>query len=322
MNWPPELEPISSDDLIKIRSILSRNTEEIQPSRLISLYRDQALGIVLNPEDPSIAERICESLRTRQPLSVVRIGDGEANLWGVGSSFLPIEVELTLAKAIVLQQADRFNPTETWLHKLSDLMGDAIKNADIVGIVGFWHPNVPGRLPDLFFSNRVNSTARGLIGQWQARTLGADFARKGHFKNKLIAPGHLYVSVIRHLSEIINSADRVVLVTSVEGITPKLRGYFSGKEIDMIRVGGGAANHDSEPTFLTEFPDQLAADLTGALFLVGAGPWSELYCNWIKINGGVAIDIGSGLDLMMGRRIRPLHGVLEFDYSLDNLLSL
>ena len=34
----------------------------------------------------------------------------------------------------------------------------------------------------------------------------------------------------------------------------------------------------------------------GALFLVGAGAFGKIYCQWIKERGGIAIDIGSIFD--------------------------
>ena len=48
-------------------------------------------------------------------------------------------------------------------------------------------------------------------------------------------------------------------------------------------------------------------DLRGCLCLIGAGPWAEIYCTWVKQRGGVAIDLGSGFDLLEGKVTRVMH---------------
>ncbi len=53
--------------------------------------------------------------------------------------------------------------------------------------------------------------------------------------------------------------------------------------------------------------------MRGCFCLVGAGFWAEIYCTWIKQRGGVAIDIGSGFDLLDGTAPRPVHRSLGFD---------
>jgi hypothetical protein len=40
---------------------------------------------------------------------------------------------------------------------------------------------------------------------------------------------------------------------------------------------------------------------------VGAGPWAKIYCGWIKRRGGVAVDLGSGFDLLEGKLTRSIH---------------
>ena len=65
------------------------------------------------------------------------------------------------------------------------------------------------------------------------------------------------------------------------------------------------------PNFLASFEKMLRHDLAGSLVLVGAGPWAEFYCTVAKQRGAVAVDIGSGFDLLSGRNTRPFHRLLR-----------
>ncbi len=62
-----------------------------------------------------------------------------------------------------------------------------------------------------------------------------------------------------------------------------------------------------KPDFLLSVYSILPADMSGSLSLLGAGPWAEIYCTWIKQRGGVAVDIGSGFDLLDGEITRQGH---------------
>jgi hypothetical protein len=66
------------------------------------------------------------------------------------------------------------------------------------------------------------------------------------------------------------------------------------------------------PDFLAEVASQLPQDLRGWCCLIGAGPWAEIYCSWAKQRGGVAVDIGSGFDLLAGTPSRPAHTALGY----------
>jgi hypothetical protein len=77
--------------------------------------------------------------------------------------------------------------------------------------------------------------------------------------------------------------------------------------VDFIRSHALCADN---PHFLSDVASALPHDLHGCLCLVGAGPWAEIYCAWIKQRGGVAVDIGSGFDLLDGTITRPIHRVL------------
>lgn len=86
---------------------------------------------------------------------------------------------------------------------------------------------------------------------------------------------------------------------------------YPESEFEHVAVGKsrdpGHPDAAIAPEFLLEVENALSRDLRGCLCLVGAGVWAEIYCTWIKRNGGVGVDIGSGFDLLAGKATRPIH---------------
>ena len=52
---------------------------------------------------------------------------------------------------------------------------------------------------------------------------------------------------------------------------------------------------------------RLNQDLRGKLVLAGAGLFAKVYCHAAKLNGAVAIDLGSAFDILAGLETRPAH---------------
>jgi hypothetical protein len=88
---------------------------------------------------------------------------------------------------------------------------------------------------------------------------------------------------------------------------------FANVVFKLIPVGSlclhnhQARTRDRELSFLGSTFRQIPRNMAGTLCLVGAEVWAELYCTWIRRRGGVAVDIGSGMDLLAGQCTRPVH---------------
>ncbi|WP_324281903.1 hypothetical protein VKI21_17545 [Cyanobacterium aponinum UTEX 3222] len=82
---------------------------------------------------------------------------------------------------------------------------------------------------------------------------------------------------------------------------------------EYIEVGKWENLLSQYPSFLLSVYSMLPKNMKGTLSLIGAGPWSEIYCTWIKKKGEVAVDIGSGFDLLDGDLTRPIHHLIETD---------
>jgi hypothetical protein len=114
------------------------------------------------------------------------------------------------------------------------------------------------------------------------------------------------------------------LITSRAGVLDALRKTYPGGVFDLITVGepGNPENPwPDHPGFLHAVASELPQDLHGCCCLIGAGPWAELYCSWVRQRGGVGVDLGSGFDLLAGMISRPMHVARGLDranpYALD-----
>ena len=85
-----------------------------------------------------------------------------------------------------------------------------------------------------------------------------------------------------------------------------IRNTFPGHQIDVLEVGRSTDGNESFG-YMNWINRELGKDLIGVLCLIGARPWAEFYCTWVKERGGVAVDIGSAFDLLAGTPIRSFH---------------
>ena len=97
----------------------------------------------------------------------------------------------------------------------------------------------------------------------------------------------------------------------VVAVIAGLRRKYPESEFEHVAVGKswntGHPDAAIAREFLLEAENALSGDLRGCLCLVGAGVWAEIYCTWIKRNGGVGVDIGSGFDLLACKATRAVH---------------
>ena len=276
-------------------------------------YESLGLKPLLDPFGKDILAPIKEALLKRAPFSAIRIGDGEANFLALGAYEGTPNLDRHAFSASIAGQPDTFRVTETWMLVLRDMMQHALLSADIVGVLGLWRPM---RVKDWSIDNiidKFHNRPRGITGHWRGVDLMLRRAKAGHFKAQILAPAHLYFAAISHLEGLIPLTDRVICITDKQPVVEALQQKFQKCQFRHIAVGkwcGPKRTTATEPGFLSDVEAQLPTDLAGCLCLVGAGVWAEFYCTWIKQRGGVAIDIGSGFDLLAGNLSRRMHRLI------------
>ena len=284
------------------------------PSTVVGFYKSLGFTVIENPFDEAIIAPIQQALVTKSPYSAVRIGDGEASILAHRCyDGTPNLDDLALLRSID-SQLHTFTPNAAWKTALQQMMLHAMESADMLGVLGLWRPNAANQVTRDMIEAHFSKDPRGLSGHWRGIDLPMRFAERGHFRGALISSAHLYFSVAQRLDELIPVAESVICITDKTKAVEALQRKHPSANISPIhlRLENPPATSASEtPSFLDDVSASLPRHLTGTLCLVGAGVWAEYYCTWIKQRGGVAIDIGSGFDLIQGEVSRPIHRRLD-----------
>lgn len=289
--------------------------EFFQPGRMRARYRDAGASTAFDPFGDDVALRAAEALRAHAPFSVIRIGDGEANFLAYGEDPRFSALDAHLFEESIWNQADRFELRRAWMAPLSEMMISAVACADIVGVLGVWQPNDQDGDVEAAVAAFARDL-RGVGGQWRGRRAMLRLAEAGAFRKRLAASAYLYLGVNAHLATLMAATDRVLCVTDRSEAVAKLSAAFPDHAVTHCPVGRRSrglahlAPLPDAPHFMERVRRALPDRLDGVLCLVGAGPWAEIYCTWIKRRGGVAIDLGSGFDLLAGAASRPMHRAL------------
>lgn len=295
--------PISEIQYLK-NDILSK-PEYLDPEYIISVFEKYALNVLKPDSSREICHLIINALADQKPYSVVRVGDGEINILTAYTYPETPSLDFQVAKEAIDFCEHTFITTNEWLNKLKRLTYDAVIQADIIGVLGLQRFNVPtvNQLAT-YLENHV----RGVSGQHRGIDYMLRLARNYVFSDKIIASAFLYFSVLDHLNEILTATKKLVLITNKIDVYKKLCIKYPLLDIQLININPTIKPTVlKEPIFFIEVLDALDEDLSGTLTLIGAGIWSEFYCHEVKKRNGVAVDLGSGFDLLNSSLIRPLH---------------
>jgi len=273
----------------------------------------RALGVELrqDPRDEIVAGSAIAALSDTRPFSAVRLGDGEYNLVCYRRYPGTPRLDRRAALASVSLNEDRFNVDDDWLPVLRELQLMAMAEADIIGTIGI--DDETGIADASAWLDRqlirLRDGIRFRAGMLRGRKAALELAASGFFEGRVVASAHFYLGVILNLDRLLDVANRVLLITARTDIVPGIAGR-TRVPVECIAIGDTSEEWRTSgrtPAFLRKVEDGLPADMGGTLALVGAGIWAGTYCSWVKRRNGVAIDLGSGFDLLAGEAIRGNH---------------
>ena len=302
--WVPEDEiERATDQLFALR-------EQHDPEVVRGRYERLGVTPSADPTDAACLAPIGRALEARQPFSVVRVGDAEATFLAYGTyPGTPRLDRFGLAQSVRINQ-DSFRVQEAWMPILRDWMTWTMEDADLLGVLGCWRPE-PIRLTRDALRDLIRSSLRGIPGHFRGVDTMLRWFERCPRRPAAVATAHLYFGFVPMLDELVSLADSVLLITDKTRVVEALRRRHPGTAVVHLAVAQSSAeerNTRKSPWFLEDVMRQLPEDLRGCLAIVGAGIWAQIYCSWIKHRGGVAVDIGSGFDLMQGTLSRPMHG--------------
>ena len=284
---------------------IKAHPEYLDPRYMRDAYRSLCAELIADPFDLAVVEKIEAALGRQEPFSVVRIGDGETNILAFGDNRSTPNLDRHAFEKSLANQDDTLLLSELWMLMLRDLFAHAVYAADIIGVLGAWIPNDKPGSTDRFVGHFLKEQA-AMAGQWRGRDFMLRWARSGSFASKTLGSAHLYFGVLMSLDRLIEKTKKVVCLSNRTQAVATLAARCGPREFLHLPVGM-TGRPRSAPDFLVTIENALPGDLRGCLCLVGAGPWAELYCTWIKQRGGVGIDLGSGFDLLEGEVTRSMH---------------
>ena len=314
------------------RSAIEDMVERFQ--RLRRRYPRFHVDSAWEPADgEAVLAQILNAHRERQPLSVIRLGDGEGN-------FLPYPDH-----AAHLARSDQDATQRIWwgmprlseddIAQMSESLRCAVGNADVVGIpdlsrLCFGLP-VPTP-PEIYHSWH---DFRGILS-----ILDLLERTESPFRpDQLLTSCHIHADLASWslYDRLFQTVRTVSLVTCHETLSQRLAERFGvatgqtylippeQKYADLFGYGGERRHY---PEAFEELRLSLTVKEPGEIFLVAAGFLGKLYCNWIKERGGIAIDIGSIADFWCGyttrsliftQRFLPLPGLPSLEHGTSGI---
>jgi len=234
-----------------------------------------------------VFERLINCLNEKDPLSIVRYGDGEAMVLNGFNDHGSLH--------FILRKLLGHIPAHNEITSIRQNLIQAYREADIIGIpVINRHMNDPNS-----YWHRSGSILNTAVGaEYLAKKeitnidVHSHFLDKGYYDQLLTGIDTLCYISCRQLDEAFKRRYRIKNVYSFI-IAPEMY-YTSG--------------YDGPP----HFPDQYneikkwvtTIPVKGNLCLVGAGVVGKIYNNWFRDHGGISMDIGSIFDSFAGKRTR------------------
>jgi hypothetical protein len=319
-NYPRVAVPLAE---IEATAELIRSHPEYFTDPLEETYASMGLEVLADPFGREVSDRAAQALNSAIPFSVIRLGDAEMNLLAFGAYGTP-GVDRFCAAASLGRWPDSFFIGELAMMVVREMLLSAVLQADVVGVrrVGIgWREGQTAET----FAEQLPKDLRGRVGAWRAVDHCLRLAQEGVFKHKTLASAHLYFGLLKHLDVVLPRARRVILITSRPSALPLLQNRFPALAFDLIRTGQRKDPLPHAPVFLAEVATSLPSDMRECCALIGAALWGKVYCSWVKQRGGVALDLGSGFDLLSGVVTRPVHRRLGLDkvnpYALETSAS-
>jgi hypothetical protein len=281
--------------------VLSDASDELLPANVIGFYsslRDSMRMPFAEWSDPTgfkpevlsaLLTDIENAIAGNHGYSLIRLGDGE----GLFLSGMRPDLGGAVSNGVVIDDTILKNGcklTDDAYHQIQGLLLEAISLADTIGI------------PDIYQCVRgpvnYSTVSQALMRSIDANTLPDERAR--------LMPGgchvHNYLLFAGLFKEGVLSCPRAVIGPSLPN------GLLRQANITHISIPGEKKFRENSGDSKSHFPfvfneviDWIRHNVrNGDVILVGAGILGKIYCSEIKKMGGIAVDIGSVLDITSG----------------------
>lgn len=227
-------------------------------------------------------------LQNKQPLSIIRYGDGEAiTLNGFKD---------TESYKMVLKRQLGFCPTIEEAEEIRENLIDAYEHCDILGLS--LTDKAKGNEKDYWSRSREilqENVSKDILDKKDLVSIDchSHFLDKGYYKDLMTNLKVVNYISCRNLDEEIKKAFNVKQVNS----------YIIAPEAKFTSGYNGTRHYPDQFVHIRKWMER-AVPCEGNLCLVGAGFIGKIYNNWFRDLGGVSMDIGSIFDSWAGKATR------------------
>ena len=247
------------------------------------------------------------AIREGRPLSMVRFGDGEGNiLASTGDDLIALRRH---AAAEILR--DMYGPEPFSLDEVETLrlaMVDAVVTADILGVSdrrridGFEAPRLRGQMPP---------DIRGWMGSAEGVHGVRRVVQAAEFRPPLLVSNYIHRWLAPRYAALLGGLDVVGCIAPYD-MGPILTQRFGIEQVIGHRVPNQHSSTPDEggkwfPETFDRLIEAIEVPRPGTPFIVAAGLLAKPICARIKRLGGVGLDIGSMVDVWMGKPVRRYH---------------
>lgn len=275
----------------------------------LALKRVEAFGhhADLAESGASLArDLVIDALERRVALSLVRIGDGEGNILSAFEPrFQDARDHSTREILSMMFATSGFSTTEILRMRLD--MIEALVNADILGVSDWVRV---GRLETLRQSPDGRSDVRGYMGSYESILQVDKVLRASQPRRRLIVSNHIHRYLLDFYASIASRADEVLLIGPYD-LSSALQQRFGAQKVRTLTIPNQASSTPAEGAkWFPDAYDRLLANIKvgpGVLTLVAAGLLGKALCRHAQLQGAVALDIGSVIDVWRGKAVRNYH---------------
>jgi hypothetical protein len=243
--------------------------------------------IDINIDEHEIHKIVLDNLKTKKPLSIIRIGDGEL-------CALEYDYNKTLTDKFYISHTGRVYP-KNQIIEISNNIRTAIQESDIIGIT-----------PSYLISQRPDSPW-SITNNKIYEILYPNHGLKRYCDMNL----HFKLTHNNLLDDILKSVNELYILTSRDVKDKLLKKYPNIKKIYFYKIPG-EFKFEEEKTFEDFYPtiynriysDFSKNDYSGKLLLFGGGFIGKNLGVKFSKSGGVSIDLGSVFDLFYGKLTR------------------
>lgn len=311
-----------SDFETRAREMLARVTT-VENRELLSLCKLKSGSFL--PDDSeatrAVSAQIQWALKQRKPLSLIRVGDGEGRALAVAERGDNDPQMQSFQDMFVYQNGLPLSPGDT--KHFCNAMRSAVLAADIVGF-RFGKPDASDNvLIGAMIEAGKSSLAVGVLG---AREFLQTHLAAGSFRTSVLVGKLIYAPLLARLPDLVQASQGVIVITGREVLKTPFERQLGGRLLKFLKVPIECCHQRDQspeqqvspteahyPATYRGVMEALQGDLRGVLVLVGAGLFGKTYCHRAQQSGAVAVDLGSGFDLLAGQRTRPAHSAFKTD---------